>query len=71
MKLPRDVSGKKTIRVLMKLGFKQTNQVGSHVKMTKDGTSIIVYTHSFLKPSALHRILKQANVTVEEFKQLL
>ncbi len=34
MKLPRDLSGANLIRALMRLGYEQTRQTGSHVRMT-------------------------------------
>ena len=34
MKLPRDLSGADLIGALKRLGFKQTRQTGSHVRMT-------------------------------------
>ena len=34
MKLPRDLSGSNLIAALKRLGYKQTRQTGSHVRMT-------------------------------------
>ncbi len=34
MKLPRDLSGGDLVRALKRLGYKQTRQTGSHVRMT-------------------------------------
>ncbi len=34
MKLPRDLSGGDLVSVLKRLGYKQTRQTGSHVRMT-------------------------------------
>jgi predicted RNA binding protein YcfA (HicA-like mRNA interferase family) len=34
VKLPRDVSGADLIAALKRLGYKQTRQTGSHVRMT-------------------------------------
>ncbi|MBI4904305.1 MAG: type II toxin-antitoxin system HicA family toxin [Acidobacteria bacterium] len=34
MKLPRDLSGAELIAALRRLGYKQTRQTGSHVRMT-------------------------------------
>lgn len=34
MKLPRDLSGADLIGALKRLGYKQTRQTGSHVRMT-------------------------------------
>ncbi len=34
MKLPRDLSGADLVAALKRLGYKQTRQTGSHVRMT-------------------------------------
>ena len=34
MKLPRDLSGADLVSALKRLGYKQTRQTGSHVRMT-------------------------------------
>ena len=34
MKLPRDLSGANLIQALKRLGYRQTRQTGSHVRMT-------------------------------------
>ena len=69
-KLPR-TSSKEAIRALERLGFEQVRQTGSHVvikKETEDGEiGCIVPVHRELKVGTLSGILKQAQVTVEEF----
>jgi predicted RNA binding protein YcfA (HicA-like mRNA interferase family) len=69
-KLPR-TSSKEAIRALERLGFEQVRQTGSHVVMkkeTEDGEiGCIVPVHRELKVGTLSGILKQAQVTVEEF----
>ena len=69
-KLPR-ISSKEAIRVLERLGFEQVRQTGSHVVMkkeTQDGEiGCVVPVHQELKVGTLSGILKQAQVTVEEF----
>jgi len=69
-KLPR-ISSKEAIRALERLGFEQVRQTGSHVVMkkeTEDGEiGCIVPVHRELKVGTLSGILKQAQVTVEEF----
>ena len=35
VKLPRDLSGWKVVSALKRLGFTQTNQEGSHIRLTK------------------------------------
>ncbi|MDB9457836.1 type II toxin-antitoxin system HicA family toxin [Dolichospermum circinale CS-1225] len=69
-KLPR-ISSKEAIRALERLGFEQVRQTGSHVvikKETEDGEiGCVVPVHRELKVGTLSGILKQAQVTVEEF----
>lgn len=36
MRLPRDLTGAELVRHLSKLGYRQTRQTGSHVRMTCD-----------------------------------
>ncbi len=71
----KPISGKKTIRILCKhFGFAHTGQRGSHVRLsktTKKGkVGTVVPLHSELKLGTLRRVLKLANVSVEEFAQL-
>jgi predicted RNA binding protein YcfA (HicA-like mRNA interferase family) len=69
-KLPR-ISSREAIRVLERLGFEQVRQTGSHVvmkKKTPDGEiGCVVPVHRELKVGTLSGILKQAQVTPEEF----
>ncbi len=69
-KLPR-ISTREAIRALEPLGFAQIRQTGSHVvmkKQTPEGTTgCVVPVHSELKLRTLSGILKQAQVTPEEF----
>jgi predicted RNA binding protein YcfA (HicA-like mRNA interferase family) len=73
-KLPR-VSGRKAIRALERLGFVQVRQKGSHVtlkKVTDAGvTGCTVPAHDALAIGTLSSILKQAQVTPEEFLENL
>lgn len=69
-KLPR-IPSKEAIRALERLGFEQVRQTGSHVVMKKetpDGEiGCVVPVHRELKVGTLSGILKQAQVTTEEF----
>jgi predicted RNA binding protein YcfA (HicA-like mRNA interferase family) len=73
-KLPR-ISSREAIRALERLGFEQVRQTGSHVVMKKttvDGEiGCVVPVHSELKLGTLSGILKQAQVTAEEFIESL
>ena len=69
-KLPR-ISSREAIRSLERLGFEQVRQTGSHVVMKKETEEgkigCVVPVHQELKVGTLSGILKQAQVTVEEF----
>ena len=69
-KLPR-ISSREAIRSLERLGFEQVRQTGSHIVMKKETEKgeigCVVPVHRELKIGTLSGILKQAQVTVEEF----
>lgn len=69
------VSGRETIRALERVGFRVVDQEGSHVKLKRfaqERTYIaIVPLHRELARRTLMSILKQAGLTVEEFRELL
>ena len=66
------VSGAETLRALSRAGFLQISQRGSHVKLRDvDGHIVIVPMHSELAPGTLRSILRQANLAVEDFLELL
>lgn len=65
------LSGKEIIKVLTKIGFVETRQKGSHVilkRKIKDGEiGCVVPLHKEVALGTLKGILKQANVSPEEF----
>ncbi len=67
----RPVSGQEAIRALERLGFVQTHQRGSHVvlkKTTADGVvGCVVPIHDELAAGTLRGVLKQANISPDEF----
>jgi predicted RNA binding protein YcfA (HicA-like mRNA interferase family) len=69
-KMPR-ISSREAIRALERLGFEQIRQTGSHVVMKRligeVALGCVVPVHRELKVGTLNGILKQAQVTVEEF----
>ncbi len=73
-KLPR-ISSREAIRALERLGFEQVRQTGSHVvmkKATEEGEiGCVVPMHQELKVGTLSGILKQAQITIEEFIESL
>jgi predicted RNA binding protein YcfA (HicA-like mRNA interferase family) len=71
VKLPRDISGSEVVKALRRLGFEVTRQEGSHIRLTKGGCHVTVPNHKALLPKTLQSILKQANITREEFLEVL
>jgi predicted RNA binding protein YcfA (HicA-like mRNA interferase family) len=73
MKLPH-VSGLEVIKRLKRIGFIATRQKGSHVRLEKsdekENLKITVPLHPELKAGTLHRILKDANISVEDFDKI-
>ncbi len=65
-KLPR-VSGAAVIRALERLGFKKARQSGSHVIMRRGAKGCVVPLHSEVKVGTLAGVLRQADVSAEEF----
>ena len=65
-------SGQNTIRALEQAGFQQISQRGSHVKLRNEaGRTAIVPLHRELAPGTLRSILRQADLSVDEFVTLL
>ncbi len=73
-KLPR-TSSREAIRALERLGFEQIRQTGSHVVMKKETEEgeigCVVPMHRELKVGTLRSILKQAQITPDEFIESL
>jgi predicted RNA binding protein YcfA (HicA-like mRNA interferase family) len=69
------VSGEQAIGALEKLGFVQMRQRGSHVVLRKDDATssvgCVVPLHRELALGTLRGILRQANVTPDEFMENL
>jgi predicted RNA binding protein YcfA (HicA-like mRNA interferase family) len=70
--LPR-VSGREAVAVLERLGFRVRRQRGSHIVLRRDNpfAQTVVPDHVELDRGTLRAILRQADVTVERFKELL
>jgi predicted RNA binding protein YcfA (HicA-like mRNA interferase family) len=61
MKLPRDISGDRLVRILTQLGYVVVRQKGSHVRLTHPGppqAHIAVPLHRGIKVGTLHDILQ-------------
>ncbi len=67
------VPGKKLIRFLEKQGFTQTRQVGSHVVLKKDDSTIVLPLHGGkdLGRGIILAILKDAHIDRETYEKLI
>jgi predicted RNA binding protein YcfA (HicA-like mRNA interferase family) len=75
MKVPRDISANQLIKILSKLGYSQTRQVGSHIRLTlnKEGNSfhLTIPNHNPIKIGTLNNILNDISLQLKVSKQEL
>lgn len=71
-RLPR-VTAKEIITVLERQGFSFARQSGSHIIYIKNKKRVTVPSHGsiILHPKVLKSILRDADLTIEEFDELL
>lgn len=69
------LSCRKAVNAFQRAGFVVIRQRGSHIRLQKrSGDKVIKITvpaHTPIKKSTLARIIKDANLTVEEFNRLV
>jgi predicted RNA binding protein YcfA (HicA-like mRNA interferase family) len=65
------LSGKEIIRALEKLGFRVARQSGSHVLMKRGEKGCVVPNHKEVKVGTVNGVLRQAEVSPDEFKKAL
>ncbi|MCX7173504.1 MAG: type II toxin-antitoxin system HicA family toxin [Proteobacteria bacterium] len=65
-KLPR-ISGVAIVRALERLGFEKLRQSGSHVILRRDSKGRVVPLHSEVRVGTLAGVLRQADVSPDEF----
>jgi len=70
--LPR-ISGRECIKALSKVGFILKRQHGSHIILRRNEpfTQVVVPDHKEIDRGTLRAIIRQANLTVDEFNKLL
>ena len=70
--LPR-ISGRECVRALLKVGFVLKRQHGSHMILRREQpfAQLVVPDHDELDRGTLRAIIRQANLTVEQFVELL
>jgi len=68
-----NVSGRDAVKAFKKDGWQVRGQVGSHVVLTKPGFSVnlSIPQHRELGPGLIRSLIRNANLTVEAFMQLL
>lgn len=63
MKLPRDIDAKGLIKALNKVGYQETRQVGSHIRLSitinTNQFNITIPNHNPIKIGTLNNILKE------------
>jgi predicted RNA binding protein YcfA (HicA-like mRNA interferase family) len=71
-KLPQ-ISGKDCIKALGKAGFFVKRQKGSHIILFRDDpfAEVVVPNHKMLDKGTLRAIIRQVNLDVDEFIELL
>lgn len=69
-KLPR-VSGQQALKALQKLGFEKVRQSGSHAILRRGSKGCVLPLHAELKVGTLAGLLRQADVSAEEFTAAL
>ena len=71
-KLPQ-ISGKECIKALEKAGFFVKRQKGSHIILCRNEpfAEVVIPNHKTLDKGTLRAIIRQANLDVDEFIELL
>ncbi len=69
------VSGSRVIKALERIGYRVIRQRGSHIRLRDEANPnhlpLTVPNHKTIKPGLLRKILRDADLTVEEFLALL
>jgi predicted RNA binding protein YcfA (HicA-like mRNA interferase family) len=61
------VNGAEAARALLRLGFLQKRQTGSHLVLRRESRTVVVPQHKPLNPGTLKGILEQAGVLWNSF----
>jgi predicted RNA binding protein YcfA (HicA-like mRNA interferase family) len=61
------LSGAEVVRILVSLGFVVARQRGSHIVLRRGASGCVVPNHREVKLGTLAGLLKQANVSPDEF----
>jgi predicted RNA binding protein YcfA (HicA-like mRNA interferase family) len=68
-----NISGKQAAKAFEKAGWYRVGQVGSHLMMSKPGirVNLSIPQHKELAPGTLRALIRNSDLTVEEFLELL
>ena len=72
MSSPPSISGQECVTALAKVGFYRKRRHGSHIVLRRDVpfAQLVVADHKELDRGTLRAIIRQANLTVDEFTKL-
>jgi predicted RNA binding protein YcfA (HicA-like mRNA interferase family) len=70
VKIPTDISWDRVVNALKKAGF-SVKREGKHTSMAKGDCIVVVPRHKRIKRETLRDIIKDAGLTIEEFKCLI
>jgi predicted RNA binding protein YcfA (HicA-like mRNA interferase family) len=67
------ISGRECVAALARIGFQMKRQQGSHIVLRRDEpfAQLVVPDHKVLDRGTLRAIIRQADLSVEEFCRLL
>jgi len=68
-----NISGKEAAKAFANAGWQQMGQVGSHLIMTKSGerANLSIPQHRELSVGTLRSLIRSANMSVDQFLELL
>ena len=66
-------SGREIVKALHRIGFVVDHQRGSHIFLhnLEKNISVVVPSHKEIKKGTLNSILKKANISIKDLKELI
>jgi predicted RNA binding protein YcfA (HicA-like mRNA interferase family) len=71
VRIPRDINGLEVVRTLIRLGFVEMRQTGSHRILRKESRTVVVPMHKPIKPGTLKGVIDQSGIDPAEIIRLL
>ena len=70
--MSKTFSGKEVVKALRRIGFVVDHQRGSHIFMhnLEKNISVVIPFHKELKKGTLNNILRKADLTLDELKEI-